>query len=337
MLPELAVVIVNYRTADLVVACLASLEPEMAAIPGARVIVVDNASGDGSDVRIAAAIHAGGWGAWAEVLSLPENGGFSAGNDAAIRRLLVSSEPPQWVFLLNPDTVVRPGALRLLLETARAHPRAGIVGSRLEDPDGTPQRSVFRFHSIRTELSRAIRIGALDRLLRTAAPATDPARPCRVEWVSGASMLIRRELLETVGLLDEGYFLYYEEVDLCLRAARAGWECWHEPRSRVVHLEGQSTRAEFRGAMRRLPGYVLESRRRFFVKNHGRAYAVVVDLAWLAGHLAWCLRMRLQRRPERAAPGYLGDFLRHSTLRRHPPATLQPPSAAPGDAARRGG
>jgi GT2 family glycosyltransferase len=137
--------------------------------------------------------------------------------------------------------------------------------------------------------------------------------------VSGASLLLRREVLDSVGLLDEGYFLYYEEVDLCRRAARAGWECWHEPASRVVHLGGQATGTNPTDSVRRVPGYVLESRRRYFVKHHGVAYATVADLAWLAGHLAWRLRMRLQRRPDRAAPGVLGDFLRHSVLARGGP------------------
>lgn len=312
---RLGIVIVNYRSADLAVDCLRSLSRQVSGIPAARAVVVDNASGDGSADRMAAAIAAEGWGGWASVLPLDGNRGFSAGNNAGIRFLLEEREPPDWLLLLNPDTLVREGALRVLLDRGTRQPRTGIVGSRLEEPDGTPQRSAFRFHSVLGELDRALRLGPVSRLLArwTVAPPP-PGAACRVDWVSGASMLIRRDVVDAIGLLDEGYFLYYEEVDFCLRAARAGWECWHEPGSRVVHLVGKSTGIDPSDPVRRLPHYVLESRNRYFVKNHGAAYAALADLAWLIGHLAWRLRMRLQRRPERAAPGVLGDFWRHSAL-----------------------
>ena len=314
---RLAVVIVNYRTAGLVVECLRSLAPEVAGLPGTRVVVVDNASGDGSAERIAGAIVAEGWSGWATPMPLPDNGGFSAGNDAAIQRLRSDPDPPDWFLLLNPDTVVRPGALRALLERGATDPRAGIVGSRLEDPDGTPQISTFRFPTALSQLDEAASLGPLSRLLRThTLPIPVPAEACQVPWVSGASLMVRREVIDEVGSLDSGYFLYFEEVDLCLRATRAGWRCLYEPRSRVVHLVGKATGVDPSMAIRRLPGYVLESRRRYFVKNHGLAYAVVADLAWVAGHLTWRLRMRLQGRPERASPGVLRDFIQHAALTR---------------------
>lgn len=317
MVSTLGVVVVNYRTAALAVECLRSISAELGAVPGTRVVVVDNASGDGSPERISGAIAAQGWGGWASLLALESNRGFSAGNNAGIRLLLREPEPPGWLLLLNPDTLVRPGALRALVDRAAREPRAGFVGSRLEGADGTPQHCAFRFPSILAEFERALRLGPVSRLLARWVVARPPADSAfRADWVSGASMLVRREVLEGVGLLDEGYFLYFEEVDLCLRAARAGWECWHEPASHVVHLVGQATGVDPSVSIRRLPGYVLDSRRRFFVKNHGAAYAALADLAWIAGHLGWRLRMRLQRRPERAAPGVLGDFLGHSVLMR---------------------
>jgi GT2 family glycosyltransferase len=315
MSPELGVVVVNYRTAGLVVDCLRSLEPEVAAIPGARVVVVDNASGDGSVERIGAAIREGGWSGWATVLAAGQNRGFSAGNNVGLRFLLGAADPPAWCLLLNPDTVVRPGALRAILACGAAHPRAGIVGSSLEQPDGTPYRSAFRFPGVLSELDRGLRLGVYSRLLAAAGVLPpQPSAAARVDWVSGASLLVRRALIDDVGLMDEGYFLYYEEVDYCLRATRAGWECWHEPAGRVVHLVGKSTGTQPTSSVQRLPAYVLESRRRFFAKNHGRWYAALADAAWLTGHLAWRVRMRLQRRPDRAEPGVLGDFVRHSAL-----------------------
>src|SRR4051812_18603963 len=143
----LLVVIVNYRTPDLSIDCLRSLEAEVGSVPGTRVVVVDSASGDGSAGRIGDAIRDRGWGRWASVLPLDHNRGFAAGNNAAIGPALRSADPPRHVMLLNPDTVVRPGALRALVEFLEARPEVGIAGSRLENPDGTPQRSSFRFPS----------------------------------------------------------------------------------------------------------------------------------------------------------------------------------------------
>ncbi len=317
MRPRLAVVIVNYRTAELVVDCLRSLEPEVAGIAGTRVVVVDNLSGDGSLERLGGAIAAGGWGSWAVVQAAPRNGGFSAGNNAGLRPLLQAADAPDWFLLLNPDTYVRPGALRALLDSAALQPRTGIVGSRLEDPDGTAQPSAFRFHRALTEFERELRLGLVARLLAPWATVMPvPTAASRVDWVSGASMLVRREVFESVGLLDEGYFLYYEEVDLCLRAARAGWECWQEPRSRVVHLVGRATGIDPSDVAQKIPTYVFESRHRYFVKSFGLAYAVLADLAWICGHLLWRARMRVLGRPRGSAPGLLRAFVRESALHR---------------------
>jgi len=311
----LAVIIVNYRTAGLVEDCLRSLLPEVAALPGTQVVVVDNASGDGSAERLAAFVAAQGWGGWATVLPLADNRGFSAGNNAGARHVLAEAEPPEWLLLLNPDTVVHAGALQALLDRGGREPRTGIVGSRLENPDGSVQDSTFRFHGLANQLDGALTFGPASTALRSwALVPPRPAEACRVDWVSGASMMVHRACYQALGGLDEGYFLYYEEVDFCLRAARAGWSCWFEPRSRVVHLVGQATAVDPSRAVRRLPGYVLDSRRRYFVKNHGRAYAALADLLWIGGHLLWRLRMRLQGRPDRAAPGVLRDFIRHGAL-----------------------
>ena len=317
MNPRVGIVVVNYRTADLAVACLRSLLPEAATLPGMRVVVVDGASGDGSASRIAAAVEGEGWGAWVSVLPLAENRGFSAGNNAGIDFLRRRSIVPDWFLLLNPDTVVRAGAVQALLDRGSSHPGIGIVGSRLEDPDGTPQRSAFRFHSASGELERGVRLSLVSRLLASRMVVLpQPETACRVDWVSGASLLVRRELLDEIGGLDEGFFLYFEEVDFCLRAARAGWECWHEPSSRVVHLGGQSTGVDPTDTSRVPPAYVFESRRRYFVKNHGRAYAAIADINWIAGHLLWRVRARLGHPSRRAAPGLLRAFLKHSALSR---------------------
>ncbi len=316
MSAELGVVIVNYRTAGLTVDCLRSLAPELAATPTTRVVVVDNGSEDGSLERIAAAIAAEGWGAWARAVPAGGNRGFSAGNNVGLLALLGEPDPPAWLLLLNPDTLVRPGALRALLDLGGAQPRAGVVGSRLESLDGTPQRSAFPFPSLGGEFDRGLRLARFGRWLNRGGQPAFPAAACRVDWVSGASLMIRRAALDEIGPLDEGFFLYFEEVDLCRRARRAGWDCWHEPTARVAHLEGQATGVTYGGTEGRTSPWILESRRRYLLKHHGLGYAALADLAWVGAHLLWRLGMRLRRQPAPVAPHLLSDFLRHSVFTR---------------------
>lgn len=311
---RVCVVIVNYRTAGLTVDCLRSLAAEREAL-GDRmgVVVTDNQSPDDSVARIRAEVEANGWGAWVSVVPLGRNGGFAYGNNEAIRAILKSPEPPEYVHLLNPDTVVRPGGVRALVEFMDAHPAAGIAGSRLEFPDGRPQASAFRFHSVFGEIDTGLRLGAVTKVLSkyVVAPEPPPAAECRTDWVSGASLLVRTDVFRRVGLLDETYFMYYEETDFCLRAARAGWECWYVPGSRVVHLQGQSTGGP---AGKRVPGYFFDSRRWYFVKNHGRARAAMADAAYAASYALWRARRRIQHKPDTDPPRLLSDFLKHSVF-----------------------
>jgi N-acetylglucosaminyl-diphospho-decaprenol L-rhamnosyltransferase len=160
---------------------------------------------------------------------------FAYGNNAAIAPGTVPADQnyndkPDFILLLNPDTIVRPGAITALLDFMQINPKVGIAGSRLEDPDGTPQRSAFRFHSIAGEFERGIRMGIRHRLLANkmiAPPVTDKPDPLRLGR--------RREHdrppggVRKAGLMDEKYFMYFEEVDFCLAARRAGWPCWYVP------------------------------------------------------------------------------------------------------------
>ena len=313
---RLLIVIVNYRTAELVIDCLQSLEGEVRQLAGTRVVVTDNASGDDSAERIRAAVAQHGWGDWVQVMPLPRNGGFAYGNNAAIRPALESNDPPDYFFLLNPDTTVHAGALSALVRFMDAHEQVGIAGSRIENPDGSARRTAFRFHSIAGEFAQAVQLGFVFRLLdrwTIAPPVRDETH--RTDWVSGAAMIVRRAVFEQVGLLDEGYFMYYEEVDLIRRAADAGWQCWYVHDSRVVHLVGQASGVT--GEKRRekpMPRYWFDSRRRYLVRTHGRLYALAADLAWTAGYACWRLRRWLQRKPDHDPPHFLRDFVRYNFL-----------------------
>jgi GT2 family glycosyltransferase len=133
------------------------------------------------------------------------------------------------------------------------------------------------------------------------------------DWVSGASMMVRREVLDQVGLLDERFFLYFEEEELTLRAQRAGWKCHYVADSRVVHLVGQATGATGdRRLEKRAPAYWFESRSYYWTKSHGPWVKRAADLVFLYGHTLWQIRRVLQRKQRVDPPFFMWDFLRHN-------------------------
>ena len=315
---DVLVVIVNYKSAGLTVDCLRSLAAERAAVPGMHVVVTDNGSPDDSVALLTAAVAEHGFGDWVTIQPLGKNGGFAYGNNAAIGPALATAPRPDYLLLLNPDTVVRPGGVAELVAFMDGHPTVGLAGSRLEDPDGTPQVSAFRFPSVASEFDRGVRLGVVSRLLKNklvAPPVPDVAGPC--DWVAGASLIVRPAVFEAVGLMDERYFMYFEEVDFCRAAGRAGWPCWYVPASRVVHLVGAvSQLSDARKHRKRRPAYWFDSRRRYFVKNHGLTYAAAADAAFLAGFTAYRLRRAVQRKADTDPPRMWIDSVAHSVFLR---------------------
>lgn len=311
---KLLVVIVNFRVPELTVQCLQSLEPEVQQIPGCRVVVCENGSGDNSVEVLTRAIQKYDWGSWVELLVSSENLGFTGGNNLAIRPTLASADPPDYVLLLNPDTTVRADSLLALLRFMDGNPRAGVAGSRLLNPDGTEQGSPFRDHSWISELDRGLRLGIVSRLARRwQVPMPKPVGCREVHWVSGASLMVRRVVLEQVGLLDEGLFTYFDDADYCLRARRAGWQVWFVPESVVVHYEGASSGVARRFVTRR-PAYWFQARQRYFLKNFGAFYTALADAAFILGYAIWRVRRVIQRKPDENPPHFLGDFVRHSVF-----------------------
>ncbi|MEM7624441.1 MAG: glycosyltransferase family 2 protein [Planctomycetota bacterium] len=316
---RLRVVIVNYRTPGLTLDCLDSLADEIVALPHAHVVVVEGGSGDGSADEIAKGVAERGYRGWVTLDVRATNAGFAGGNNAAIIPALAEDPPVDYVLLLNPDTVVRPGAITALLQFMEARPAVGLAGSRLEHHDGRVQNSAFRFPSVASNLENTLRFGPVSWLLRrriVACPARD--EPHRTDWLAGASLIVRREVFDKIGPLDDGYFMYFEETDFCLAAHHAGFEAWYVPESRVVHLVGASSGVTAKNdtarPAKRRPAYWFESRKRYFVKNHGRLVAALADAAWIVGFSLWRLRVRLTRRPDRDPEKLLGDFIRHSVF-----------------------
>jgi GT2 family glycosyltransferase len=312
---KLLVVIVSYRVTDLTIDCLRSLSAEIGRVPQTRVALCENGTGGDAAQRLRSAIEENGWGSWVDLTVISPNRGFTGGNNAVIRPALESDDPPEYILLLNADTIVQKHALDSLVAFMDGHPKAGIAGSLLLSPGGEPQGSPFRFPGIATELDRGFRLGIVSKLLshwRVLFPK--PREACPVGWVAGASLILRRTMLAQIGLLDEGLYTYFDDADICLRAARAGWETWYVPESRIIHLEGATTGVASHRVESRRPAYWFQARRRYFLKNHGPLYTALADSAFLLGYATWCLRRRIQRKPDLDPPHMFMDSIRHSVF-----------------------
>jgi N-acetylglucosaminyl-diphospho-decaprenol L-rhamnosyltransferase len=283
MTGKVAVVIVNYRTPDMTLDCVAALAKECAALPNLRVIVVDGGSGDGSADKLRAGLAAYDW---AELIACDFNGGFGWANNQGILHLLQGASPPDFIHLLNPDTLVEPGAVAALRDDLLAHPASAAVGSQLIEPDGSAVGSAFRFPSMAREFFRGGQMNRVGHALGMSEGILRPAEASPVDWVTGASVMLRADALRQVGLFDTGFFLYFEEVELMHRLTLAGWQVRFAPDSRVMHIGGAATGMADAELHKKasIPDYMFASRRRFFTLAYGPAGANRATRAWLAGN-----------------------------------------------------
>jgi len=239
---DLAVVIISWNVRDLLTACLRALFADLdRSDTEAEVWVVDNGSADGTPEMVAREfpdVH---------LIVSDENLGFAAGNNVALRAILTHHAPrtTQYVWLLNPDTEVQPGATAALLSALEAHPRASVVGAKLLYPDGSLQQSAFRFPGLAQLAFEFFPLPA--RFYDTPFNGRYPRRfyegeaPFPVDHPLGATMMVRAEAIADVGLLDEGFWMYCEEIDWCWRMRKAGWLAFCAPAAQVVHYAGRST------------------------------------------------------------------------------------------------
>ena len=312
---DVAIAIVTYKSADLTIDCLRSVEAERASSSLQIVaIVVDNASGDAP--AIASAIEKHGWSSWVNLVVAPMNGGFAYGNNLAIQEANRIG-PPRFVHLLNPDTLVRKRAIEALVDFFRLHSEVGIAGGSFENVDGSDWPLAFRFPTALGELEAGLQFGLATKILRpwvvVEKKMTPVAQP--IDWVDGASMMVRWNLIERIGGFDENYFLYFEETEFCYRARKHGFATWYVPSSRVMHIAGHSTKVTWRDARpKRLPPYWFESRRRFFMTTYGLPYAVLTDLVAITAIGLGSLKRRFQGRKNCGIPSLASDMLRYSVL-----------------------
>ena len=308
---SICAVLINFRTPELTLRSIEALVPELASLPGARALVVDNDSGDGSFERLRDAVRERGFEDRVEIVASGRNGGFAFGVNVGARSALAATPRPSALYLLNSDAFPAPGSLRALVEYQAAHPEAAIVGSYIHGTDGTPHGTAFRFPTWQGEFFGNLRLGILRYWGERYRVALDiPTVPTRVDWLAGASMLIRLDVFERIGLFDDGFFLYFEETDFCRRAADAGFETWYVPESRVAHVGSAST--GFQDASRPRARYWFESRQRYLRKHFGAGYQRLADLGWIASFLVWRLRRRVRGLPDQDPPRLLRDFVRHA-------------------------
>jgi GT2 family glycosyltransferase len=257
-LTDISVSIVNTNNRELLLSCLESLHASMTPEIGVEIVVLDNASED----RSAEAVRERFPGV--RLLAQAFRAGFGANHNTVVR-----ATNGRFVFVLNEDTTSDDWGFSRMVAEMDAHPRAAALGPRLVYPDGRHQRSAWRFPTPLVSL-----IG-LPTLGKVGINQSKGKRPRSVDWVAGAALLLRREALDSVGLFDEGFFIYFEEVDLCLRLRRAGWEVRYLPGVSVVHHESQFS-ADIPD--RRI-NEMWRGRRRYWRKHHSAVGTRIAALA----------------------------------------------------------
>ena len=244
--PELAVVVLNYRTPQLTVGCLETLAAERATVPTLEVVVVDNKSGDESVATIGAAIEERGWGGWLRLVEAPRNLGFAAGNNLAIAQVLASDNRPRHLLLLNSDTEVHAGCLRACIDYMDERPEVGAMSCLLLNADGSPQNTARKFPRPDREVARALGLPWMLPALFSAADLEDGGWDRRteareVDWVGGAFVMLPTRVMAEIGGLDDDFFFYGEDIVLSHEVKRKGYAVVHWPGASITHFGGGSS------------------------------------------------------------------------------------------------
>lgn len=301
---SILILIVNYRTADLVVENLLALASVVTEAKDfglkLNAVVVDNNSSDGS-FEIISQFQANNRFSWCHVVQSGENKGFASANNIGLNFAFLHGLSSDLYFFLNPDAVVFGDTILAILRFFNKISYPVLVGCTQVDSLKHARPSAFRFPSILTEFQRGANVGLLNRFsdsFNIVFPST--SQPFVTDWVTGAAFVVPHQVLSSVGKMDEDFFLYYEEVELMWRIRRAGYEIWSLPDARVFHEGGASTGVKKgRVASGELPEYWFESWRLYFAKTNGTLYRTFAGIAYLAG----CVVAKIVQlaRPQRKA------------------------------------
>jgi hypothetical protein len=319
---NVAAIVVNYRTTEAAINAVKALLLELEA--ESKVVVVDNDSGDGSFDRLVDAAHVHAWAPRVVIVQSGYNGGYGYGINVGAREAMSWADSPRYLYIINSDASPVPGAVDRLVRFMDDNPSVGLAGSTVHNDDGSFV-SAFRFPSVFSEFESNANLGFISRLLdKHRVPLGPPGRSVEVDWVPGTSMLIRGSAFAKVGRFDEDFFLYFEEIDICRRFHDAGYAVYFVEGAGVKHIGSLAT--GMGDESKRMPAYWFAARRRYFVKHHGRLYALACDAAWLGGHVLRKAADRLLSRESGTRPHIGMDFLRYSVAHWSAQAPL---SAAP--------
>lgn len=258
----ISIIIVSWNTTGFLENCLASILANPPASPF-DIWVVDNASSDHSARMVRQKFPQ------VHLIENRENVGFARANNQAIQRCT-----GKYVLLLNPDTIVAADALQALVKFLDLHPKAGAAGARILNPDGSLQISSHPQPTLSRELWRMFHLDALSPYAAYPRTKWETTQPQEVDVLMGACLLVRKEVLDQVGILDENYFIYSEEVDLCYRIQRAGWRIYWVPQAEIVHFGGQSTQQ----ASTEMFLNLYQSKIQYFRKHYGWTAAQIYKL-----------------------------------------------------------
>ena len=264
-----SIIIISWNTHDLLNQCLTSVFKTP--LTDWEILLVDNASTDGSSPMVREHFPK------VQLIENKENVGFASANNQAIRKSM-----GKLILLLNSDTVVKPNALQEMVRFMDEHPETGAAGAYLLNPDGTLQPSCEPFPTLTREFLRLFHLTSLWQGNCYRMAKWDPKKPREVEVIKGACLILRKEALKTIGLLDEDFFFYSEDVDLCYRLRKAGWHLYWVPTAKVVHYGGQSSHLVAAESFIRL----YEGKLQYIRKHHGRPAGAVYKMILLAASLS---------------------------------------------------
>lgn len=304
-------IMINYRTPELTAKAADCLLAELEAVGDSHLLIIDNDSQDGSLEVLNAESANRAWGARVSIIASPRNGGYGYGINVGAAWGLSREDLPQYIYVLNSDAFADTASLRKMLAYMNNHADVGLAGNDIRGTQGEVQASAFRFPTVLSEVEAYAQLGVFSKLLArrvVSLPCSDAHR--EVDWVPGTSMLIRRETWNQVGPFDEGFFLYFEEVDYCRRVRNAGWKVVSIANAPVTHIGSVSTGMD--DESKAMPQYWFDSRYRYFRKHHGKGYAAASDFAFLFGNLLFLAKKKAKGKPAKLRPNLLSHFVKFS-------------------------